>query len=93
MDQHDANSEPAESVAEVKDLAENTTETKDLNVVQRIFGVFFSPGETFAQVDRKPDWLVPLILLTISTFTFVYFTLPINLPEQMAKKFRHTQPQ
>jgi len=63
MDQHDEYSEPAEHVDEIKDAAENMTETKDLNVVQRVIGVFVSPGETFAQVDRKPDWLVPLILL------------------------------
>jgi len=86
MDQHDVNPDPVESVPEIKDVGETTTETKDLNAIQRIIGVFFSPGETFAQVDRKPNWLVPLLLLTVSTFAFIYFTLPISLPEQMAKQ-------
>ncbi len=86
MDQHDTNSEPAEHVDEIKDVVENVTEAKDLNVLQRVLGVFVSPGETFAQVDRKPDWLAPLILVIISTVALVYFTLPISLPEQMAKQ-------
>jgi hypothetical protein len=84
MDQHDVNPDPAESVSEVKDVAENMSETKDLNAIQRIIGVFFSPGDTFAQVDRKPNWLVPLLLLTVATFAFVYLTLSISLPEQLA---------
>ena len=83
MDQHDANSEPAQPVDEVKDVAEAATEAKGMNVVQRILGVFVSPGETFAQLDRKPDWLVPLTLVAITAVVSVYFILPITLPEQM----------
>jgi len=86
MDQHDEHPEPAESVSEFNELGENPTEPKNLNAIQKIIGVFFSPGETFAQVDRKPDWLVPLLLLSITTFAFVYFTLPISMPEQMARQ-------
>ena len=33
--------------------------------LQRIIGVFFSPGETFADVARKPDWIAPLALMTV----------------------------
>jgi hypothetical protein len=84
MDQHDEHPESVESVSEVNDVAETVAETKGLNASQRIIGVFFSPGETFAQVDRKPNWGVPLLLLTVATFAFVYFTLSISLPEQLA---------
>ena len=81
MDQHDTDSEA--HVDENQNLAETTTETKDIGLVQRIIGVFVSPGETFAQLDRKPDWLVPLILLVITAVVSVYFILPITLPEHM----------
>lgn len=31
----------------------------------RVFGVFFSPKATFEDIVRKPDWLVPVALLTV----------------------------
>ncbi len=64
-------------------LTESVPETKNLNVMQRIIGVFVSPGSTFAHLDRKPDWLIPLILIIIATVIFTYFIMPIALPEQM----------
>lgn len=33
------------------------------SVGARLVGVFFSPGETFADIARKPDFIMPLILL------------------------------
>lgn len=35
------------------------------NSFQRIIGVLFSPDATFASIARKPDWVVPLVLLLI----------------------------
>jgi hypothetical protein len=31
----------------------------------RMIGVLFSPDETFASIARKPDWVVPLIVLMV----------------------------
>ncbi len=31
----------------------------------RILGVFFSPGATFADIVRKPGWVLPVVLTTI----------------------------
>jgi len=36
-----------------------------LSAMQRIIGVFTSPGETFADIARVPSWIVPIVLLTI----------------------------
>ena len=36
-----------------------------LSAMQRVIGVFFSPGETFADVARVPSWVMPIVLLTI----------------------------
>ena len=36
-----------------------------VNPFQRIIGVFMSPVETFQSIARKPDWLVPLIILSV----------------------------
>jgi hypothetical protein len=36
-----------------------------VNPFQRIIGVFFSPTETFQSIARKPDWVVPLLVLCV----------------------------
>ena len=36
-----------------------------VNSFQRIAGVFFSPGDTFASIARKPDVLIPLTVFVI----------------------------
>ncbi len=38
----------------------------------RIIGVLFSPGETFADIARKPSWALPVILLTVLGLGFVH---------------------
>jgi len=36
-----------------------------LSAMQRIIGVFTSPGETFADIARAPSWVMPVVLLTV----------------------------
>jgi hypothetical protein len=35
------------------------------NPFQRIIGVLFSPDATFASIARRPDWVVPLVLILV----------------------------
>jgi hypothetical protein len=35
------------------------------NSFQRIIGVLFSPDATFASIARRPDWVMPLVILLI----------------------------
>src|SRR5579863_6548914 len=44
-------------------LAEAAEPQKSIGA--RLIGVFFSPGATFADIARQPDFLVPLILLMV----------------------------
>src|SRR3954452_15071189 len=37
------------------------------NSFQRIIGVLFSPDSTFASIARRPDWVLPLALLLITS--------------------------
>jgi hypothetical protein len=39
----------------------------------RIGGVLFSPGATFADIAKKPSWIVPIVLLTIFSIAVVFF--------------------
>ena len=36
-----------------------------INHIARLVGVFFSPKSTFADIARRPSWLVPVILMTV----------------------------
>lgn len=36
-----------------------------MSALSRVFGVLFSPGKTFADIVRKPGWIVPLVISTI----------------------------
>ena len=38
--------------------------------VSRVIGVFVSPGETFADIVRKPDFLAPLVVGILATLAF-----------------------
>lgn len=35
------------------------------NPFERIVGVLLSPGETFESIARRPDWIVPLLIIAI----------------------------
>lgn len=35
-----------------------------ISSIGRVFGVFFTPRQTFADIARRPNWLVPLLLMT-----------------------------
>lgn len=39
----------------------------------RLIGAIMSPGETFADVNRKPDWIVPLIIMLLLTAGTTFF--------------------
>lgn len=44
---------------------------KDLSEFSRLFGVFFSPSEAFADIARRPRWWIPMILLGIAATVLV----------------------
>lgn len=47
------------------DTATLPAEPRPKSFLARVVGVFWSPGETFAGIAAKPDWVAPLILLTV----------------------------
>ena len=46
------------------------------NAFERLVGVFFSPTETFQDIARKPDILVPLLILTLFGFATTLLIMP-----------------
>lgn len=41
------------------------TETAPQNIFNRLVGVWFSPGETFAEIGRAPRVLIPMLILMV----------------------------
>ncbi|HXG93395.1 MAG TPA: hypothetical protein VNN73_13695, partial [Blastocatellia bacterium] len=44
-----------------------------LGPVQRFFGVLFSPTETFEDVNRKPNWIVPILIIMVTVLASTLF--------------------
>src|SRR5438067_12658435 len=49
---------------------------KHSNPFSRIIGVLFSPGETFQEIARKPDFVRPAIVIVLVVFAAVFATIP-----------------
>jgi hypothetical protein len=64
-----------------------------LGPAQRFIGTIFSPGETFADINRKPTWLVPLLISVVLSVAFGFFFEWRVKPnyEDMMRKVMKTQ--
>jgi len=47
---------------------------------QRLIGIVVSPSQTFADIDRRPTWILPVILMLLSNFavTFVVYRVLVT---------------
>lgn len=46
------------------------------NPFARMIGVLFSPNETFASIARRPDWVVPLLVIIVIGYVGTIIVLP-----------------
>jgi len=51
-------------------------EPAKISAMGRVFGVLFSPGETFADIARKPSWVAPITLMTVLTIALSFLLIP-----------------
>jgi hypothetical protein len=59
-----------------------------LGPLQRLVGVLFSPGETFKDINRKPTWLVPMLIAAVVSTAYFFFLsekLEVGLRESVRK--------
>lgn len=63
------------------------------NSFQRIAGVFFAPVETFADIARKPDILIPLLVILAIGYVSTFLVMPhldwdamLTQQQEMVKK-------
>lgn len=61
-----------------------TTTPKEMGTLEKIVSIFISPTETFKSLDRKPDWIVPFVIVLILTLGMQYLTLDIQINDRLA---------
>ena len=48
------------------------TSAEEMNTLERMAGVFTSPGRVFASVAEKPNWVIPtLVVVAVSLVVFM----------------------
>jgi len=63
-------------MTDVSPAAEAPSQEKPSNPFSRLVGVLFSPGPTFADIARKPDWVVPALVIVVVFFAAAIITVP-----------------
>jgi len=53
------------------------TETGEISLVARMAGVFLDPRRTFISLDKKPDFVVPLIIVMVTATLFTLLAWPV----------------
>jgi len=54
-----------------------------MNVFEKIIGIFASPKETFTEINKKPTWLVPFIIIILVTLISQYLVMDITFQDQI----------
>jgi hypothetical protein len=75
-----------------EDMA-NSGNEREMGVLSRIIGIFTSPKETFASIDRKPTWLVPFIIMIVVTMVMQLLIMNIGLQDRVAQMEAIGKPQ
>jgi hypothetical protein len=63
-------------MTDVNSAAVAPPQEKPSNPFSRIVGVLFSPGQTFADIARKPDWVVPALVIIAVFLIAAIVTVP-----------------
>jgi hypothetical protein len=58
---------------------------KGMDVLSRIVGVFASPKETFTDLDRRPTWLLPFIILVVAAIAMQLLIHDISIQDNLAR--------
>jgi hypothetical protein len=49
----------------------------------KFVNIFVNPQKTFIELDQRPTWLVPLIIMVLLTLIITYITFPIIIQSQL----------
>lgn len=69
-----------------------SAEPKSIGAVGRIVGAIISPGETFADIARRPTWLFPVIVLTLVALTItILFTQRVGWERFLRRQIQQNE--
>jgi hypothetical protein len=61
------------------------SEAKGLSLFERIISIFTSPKEAFKDINSKPNWLIPFLILIVVVIVVQYVLMDITITDQIAK--------
>lgn len=56
------------------------------SAIQKIIGVFTSPAKTFASIDAKPTWLVPIMIVAAVSLLFTFVASDVLVNETLTQQ-------
>jgi hypothetical protein len=75
-------------MTDVTPAVEAPSSEKPSSPFSRMVGVLFSPTQTFADIARKPDWVVPAIVIILVALAAAIVTVPrIDFESQFREAF------
>lgn len=66
-------------------MSSEAAESKRMGLIGRIIGIFTSPKEAFHDINKKPDWLIPFLILIVVVTAVQFVLMDIGLADQLAK--------
>jgi len=66
-------------------MTEEATKSNEMSVVNKIVGIFTSPREAFESINQNPSWIIPFLIGLVFFLIFQYFTVDIQMADQIAK--------
>jgi len=66
------------------ELTDNT-QSPQMGLLNRIVGIFTSPGRTAEAIGAKPNWLVPAIIIVLLMLLFTYLAKPVIIQETITR--------
>ena len=74
-------------------MSAEVNEAKGLGVFGRIIGVFTSPKEAFQDINNRPTWLIPFLILMVTVFIVQFALMDIGMADQIAKMEARDMPE
>ncbi|MFQ5709301.1 MAG: Yip1 family protein [bacterium] len=71
---------------ESNEVQEARPATQEMSAIEKIIGVFTSPGKTFQSIDQKPSWVLPVAVAVLVSVIFVFTTQSIIVNEAITKQ-------
>ncbi len=67
-------------------MAAQGSTTEGGSLLGTLVNVFVSPREAYEAIDRRPHWVLPLVIVLLATLVAAFFITPMAMEEKMAEQ-------